>query len=171
MPRLAASDLGGVSQLARRQTGSREQGLKPAPWYNATQRLKGVRKNRTNQKNKSRRRRRSKGAQQTFRTTKTFFTTLQYGNTHMHTISPPLQSPTPYPSAHTPPVQPRMNSNVSCIILISFVFSAFFLLNVDMLGSAGTHSALIIIAWLLFPCHEDAQIIPIERRDLTAHSG
>lgn len=37
---------GGSSQLAGRQTGSREQGPEPAPWYNATQRLKGVRKNR-----------------------------------------------------------------------------------------------------------------------------
>lgn len=138
---------GGMSQLAKRQKGSREQGPKPAPWYNATQRLKGVRKNRTRGKNRGRRRR-SKGAQQTFGTTKKFFTTLQYGHTHthnVHNISLPARH-RQHTSPPTPPLKPCMNSNVSCIILISFVFFAFFLPNVDMLGSAGTHSALIIIA-------------------------
>lgn len=36
-----------MSQLARRQKGSREQGAEPAPGYNTAQRLKGVRKNRS----------------------------------------------------------------------------------------------------------------------------
>lgn len=56
-------------------------------------------------------------------------------------------------------------------LLFSLLFFFLFLSNVDMSGSAGTHSALIIIAWLLFPCHESAQIIPVARQDLAAHSG
>lgn len=44
---------GGVSQLARRQKGSREQGAEPAPGYNTAQRLKGVRENRSREGGKT----------------------------------------------------------------------------------------------------------------------
>lgn len=94
--------MGGVSQLARRQKGSREQGPKPAPWYNATQRLKGVRKNRT--RGKKTEEEEAKGAQRTFGTTKTFFTTLRYGHTHtQYTQYHPPNTNTPlHPHSPTP---------------------------------------------------------------------
>lgn len=78
----------------------------------------------------------------------------------------PLPSPPPCPSTQLspPPLPLRSNpySNISCIILcIFFCFASFFLLYVDMTASARTHSALLIIASLLFPCHDRARIIPV----------
>lgn len=114
-----------------------------------------------------RRRRSSKAAQRTFRATKAFFTMLQYGQTHTISVTPPFPCPHHLhahpPNSHPPlPLRSNPYSNISCIILcIFFCFASFFLLYVDMTASARTHSALLIIASLLFPCHDRARIIPV----------